>query len=82
MRVWVGVARHLLDAKVPVGDARDLRQVGDREHLRVLAQPAQRLRDCMCGLAADPRVDLVEDERHLSSRGRRKGESDAAELAA
>src|SRR5262249_11153666 len=27
------VARHLLDAEVPVGEARDLRQVRDRDHL-------------------------------------------------
>ena len=77
-----GVARHLLDAKVPVGDACDLRQVRDREHLRVLAQPAQRLRHGMRRLAADPRVDLVEHQCHLPSRCCCEGERDAAELAA
>ncbi len=40
-----GIAGHLLDAEVPVGDARDLRQVRDRDDLRALAEPPQRLRD-------------------------------------
>ena len=41
------VARHLLDPEVPLGDARDLRQVRDRDDLRALRQPrrASRRRD-------------------------------------
>ena len=38
------VARHLLDAEVPLGEARDLREVRDRDHLRALGEPAQRRR--------------------------------------
>ena len=45
------VAGHLVDAEVPIGDARDLRQMSDRQDLRALAQPAERLRDCVGGLA-------------------------------
>src|SRR5262245_16823305 len=33
------VAGDLLDAEVPVGAARDLRQVGDRDHLRAAGEP-------------------------------------------
>ena len=51
-------------------------------HLRALAQPAQRLCDRMPGLAADSRVDLVEDQRHLPSCRGSECERDAAELAA
>ena len=38
-------------------------QVRDRDHLRALAEPAQRLADRVRRLAADARVDLVEDDR-------------------
>ncbi len=39
-----GVAGHLLDAEVAVGAAGDLRQVRDRDHLRPLGEPAERVR--------------------------------------
>ena len=75
------VAGHLLDPEVRVGDARDLRQVRDREHLRALGEPLQRRGDGVGGLAADARVDLVEDHR-LAAADRRDRERDARELAA
>ena len=75
------VAGHLLDAEVAIGEARDLRQVRDRDHLRPPGEAAERLADRVCGLAADAGVDLVEDHRLAAAdRGDRKG--DARELAA
>src|SRR5204862_5191327 len=35
------VARHLLDAEMAVGERGDLRQMGDRDHLRALGEPLQ-----------------------------------------
>ena len=67
---------------MPVGDARDLRKVRDRDDLRALSKPSQGLGDGVGRLAADPRVDLVEDERHLPARRRGKREGDPAELSA
>ena len=75
------VAGHLLDPEVPVGDARDLGQVRDRDHLRALREPLQGLRDRVRGLAADAGVDLVEDHR-LPAGDRGDRERDARELAA
>ena len=75
------VAGHLLDAEVLVGDARDLRQVGDRQDLRAPGQPLQHAPDAMGRYAAHARVDLVQDER-LAARDRRDGERDARQLAA
>ena len=53
------VARHLLDAEVPVGEARDLRQVRDRDHLRALGEPAERAADGVRGLTADAGVEVL-----------------------
>src|SRR5579884_3077786 len=61
--------RRLLDAEVAVGERRDLRQVRDRDHLRALGQPAEEPADGVRGLAADARVDLVEDERVAARDG-------------
>ena len=44
------------------GQRGDLRQVGDAEHLALVAQRPQPLADRAGGVAADPGVDLVEDE--------------------
>ena len=74
------VARDLLDAEVVVGDARDLRQVRDREHLSALGEPLQRRGDGVRGHAADAGVDLVEDERLATSNSSER-ESDARELS-
>ena len=76
-----GVAGHLLDPEVRVRDARDLRKVRDGEHLRALGEALQRRRDRVRRHAADPRVDLVEDER-LAAGHRRERERDARQLAA
>ncbi len=75
------IAGDLLDPVVRVGDARDLWQVRDRDHLRPFGEPLQRGRDRVRGLAADARVDLVEDER-LAPADRSDRERDARELAA
>ena len=45
MRVCVGSPGTFSTRKCAVGDARDLRQVRDRHHLRALGEPAQRLGD-------------------------------------
>src|SRR3954454_15708476 len=75
------IAGHLLDPEVPVGDGRDLRQVRDRDHLRPLGKPLEDPADRVCRLAADTRVDLVEDERLAAGdHGDRQG--DPRELAA
>ena len=44
------------------GQRGDLRQVGDADHLAALAERAQPLADDAGGVAADPGVDLVEDQ--------------------
>ena len=75
------VTRDLLDAQVLVGDARDLRQVRDGQHLRPPGEPAQDVGHPVRGDAADPGVDLVEDHR-LAARDGCDGEGDARELAA
>ena len=75
------VAGELLDAEVALRDARDLREVRDREHLRALGEALQRRRDGVRRDAADAGVDLVEDER-LAARDGRERERDPRELAA
>ena len=75
------VAGHLLDAEVALGEARDLRQVRDRDDLGALGQALERAADGVRGLAADARVELVEDERR-AARDRGDGERDPRELAA
>src|SRR6185295_8712008 len=57
------VARDLLDAEVAVGDARDLRQVRDRENLGAFGKLLERGCDGVGGHASYAGVDLVEDER-------------------
>jgi hypothetical protein len=76
-----GVARHLLDAEVAAGEARDLREVRDREHLRPTGKARQRLAHRVRRLPADARVDLVEDER-LAARDRGDRERQPRELSA
>ena len=75
------IARDLFDAEVAVGDACDLRQVRDRDHLRALGGSRERATDGVRGLAADARVDLVEDER-VAAGDDRDRERDPRELAA
>src|SRR3954454_13507805 len=57
------IAGHLLDPEVPIGDGRDLRQRRDVAHVPPLGEPLEDAADRVSGLAADTRVDLVEDER-------------------
>ena len=81
IRVCVGSPGTFSTRKCVVGDARDLREVRDREHLRPLREALERGGDRMCGHAADARVDLVEHER-LAAGHRRECERDPRELAA
>ena len=81
IRVCVGSPGTFSTRKCAVGDARDLRQVRDRDHLRALGEPPQRLGDGVRGRAADARVDLVEDDR-LAARDGRDRERDPRQLAA
>ena len=53
----------LVDPEVRVGQRGDLRQVGDADHLALGAQRAQPLAHRAGRVAADPGVDLVEDQR-------------------
>src|SRR5580765_6859323 len=75
------IARDLLDAEVAVGNGRDLRQVRDRDHLCPFREAPQRLADSVGRLAADARVDLVEDYRLAAADGRDR-QSDPGQLAA
>src|SRR5512146_1066546 len=75
-----GVASDLLDAEVAVGERRNLRQVGDRDHLRPLCQPTERTADGVGGLAADARIDLVEHHR-LAARDGGNRQRHARELS-
>ena len=81
MRVCVGSPGRLLDAEVAVGERGDLRKVRDRHDLRVLGEPLEQPADGVRRLAADPGVDLVEDERVAAGDGRDR-ERDPRELAA
>ena len=49
-----------------LGERRDLRQVGDAEHLAAPRRAPQPLADRACRLAADAGVDLVEHERRAT----------------
>ena len=51
------------DPIMRVGVGRDLRQVRDAQHLMTARQAPQRSPDRLGAAPADPRVDLVEDER-------------------
>src|SRR6185503_20181012 len=75
------VAGRLLDAEVAVGEGGDLGQVRDGHDLSVLGKTPEQSADGVRRLAADPGVDLVEDER-LSPRDGRDGERDSRELPA
>src|ERR671936_516810 len=75
------IAGNLLDAEMPPRAARDLGQVRDRDHLRALAQPLERLRNRVSRLAADAGVDLVEEHR-LAAGDRRDRQRDPRQLAA
>ena len=68
------IAGHLLDAEVPLCAARDLRQVRDRDHLRVLGEPHERVGDRMRGLRRRCRR---RSRRRSSSRRRRRLRSQA-----
>ena len=60
----------LADLPVVRAAGRDLRRVGDDEHLRRLAQRLQPAADGVGGGAADAAVDLVEDQRQARACGR------------
>ncbi len=75
----------LLHHQVVVRERGHLRQVGDHDHLRGAGQPGQPPADLHRGLAADPGVYLVEDERrHRVGTGEDHldGQHDAGQLAA
>ena len=75
----------LLEPEVGGGQRGDLGQVGDADHLAALAQGAQPLADDAGGVAADPGVDLVEDQGRRRRRPRleaAEGEHHPRELAA
>ena len=61
------------------GAARDLGEVGDREHLSPLGQAGEGIGDGMRRPAADAGVDLVEDQRLPAPDGGDR-ERDAREL--
>ena len=65
---------------MPVGCARDLGQVRDRDHLCARREPAQGVRDGVRRPAADTGVDLVEHER-LAARDGGQREGDPRQLA-
>jgi hypothetical protein len=52
-----------LDMKMAIGERRDLRQMRDAQNLVILRQLLQHAADHLRNLAADTRVDLVEDHR-------------------
>ncbi len=52
----------LVDTEVPVGQRRDLRQMGNAEDLPATSESAQVLAHRACGMATDAGVDLVKDE--------------------
>ena len=62
--------RRFVDHDVPVGEGRDLGQVGDDEDLALGGQPGQPAADLDRGPAADAGVDLVEDQRRRRGRSR------------
>src|SRR3954451_9096319 len=55
------VAGRLLDPEVAIRERGDLRQVRDGHHLSVFREPPEQRANGVCRLAADPRVDLIED---------------------
>ena len=56
-----GAARRLID-QVPVGEGRDLREVGDTDHLSSPGQPGESRADVQSRTATNPGVHLIEDE--------------------
>jgi hypothetical protein len=79
------VAGNLLDPEVRLGNAGDLREMGDGDELRSLGEPRQGIGDGVSGLTPDARVDLVEENGRLARRRMGDGaqrERDAGELAA
>ena len=63
----------------------DLRQMSYRQHLAALAEPLQQPADGIRDRAADPGIDLVEDQRRDWGCGRgdhRNRQADTRELAA
>jgi hypothetical protein len=53
---------------VQLGEGGDLRQVGDAQHLMVRRELGEATPDAVGRAAADPRIDLVEDEHHARTR--------------
>jgi hypothetical protein len=79
------VAGNLLDPEVRLGNAGDLREMGDDDELRSLGESCQGIGDGVSGLTPDARVDLVEEHGRLARRRMGDGaqsERDAGELAA
>ena len=77
--------RRLGDEKVRDGARRDLRCVGDGQHLHLRREPRQADADRVGNRPADRRVDLVEDQRRRRAAvGERhlEGEEKAGEFAA
>ena len=82
MRVCVGSPGTFSTRKCRSAHARDLRQVRDRQDLRAAPRGAASVSPTACAvLAADARVDLVEDHR-LAARDGGDRERDARQLAA
>ncbi len=63
---------HLADLDLVVGAGRHLGQVGDHEHLRVVAEPGQRRPHRDRRLPPDPGVHLVEDQHPGASVSARR----------
>ena len=81
IRVCVGSPGTFSTLKCRSARPGDLRQVRDRDHLRLLRGARERTTDGVRGLAADARVELVEDER-VAARDDRDRQRDPRQLAA
>src|SRR5438094_132194 len=75
------VAGRLLDPEVAIRERGDLRKVRDGHDLSVFREPPEQRANGVCRLAADPRVDLIEDERVAPGHGR-DGQRDPRQLPA
>src|SRR2546422_923028 len=63
------VAGRLLDPEVAIRERGDLRKVRDGHDLSVFREPPEQRADGVCRVAADPCVDLIEDERVAPGHG-------------
>ncbi len=73
------------DQQMPIGERRDLGQMGDADDLAMTTESRQPATDLKGRLAADPGVDLVEDHAGGTEPGRQhdfKGQHDPRQLAA